>query len=117
MDAIIGATKLDPKPDQGSLEVARVSKAVAEAIVAIVGNKPDEAPNIPIGSKNVLSVSKSNIFAQTGMTICIKGGPSKEMVIPPNKSSLYPKMQIISNPNNELIPPLRIEVVKEGGCF
>lgn len=113
MDAIVGATKLDPKPGQSSGEVAKVSKALAEAITTVTGIKPDEAPTIPIGSKNVLSVSKSNIFAQTGMSICIKGGPSRDMVMLPGESPLYPDRQIITGPNQR---PLRIELVKEGNC-
>lgn len=117
MDAILGATKLDPKPGQSSQEVAKVSKALTEAITTITGIEANEASNIPLGSKNVLSVSKSNIFAQAGMAICIKGGPSRDMVILPGESSLYPGLQIISNPKKKQISPLRIELVKEGHCF
>lgn len=107
---------MDPKPGQSSQEVAKVSKALVEAITTITGIKPNEASNIPSGGKNVLSVSKSNIFAQAGMAICIKGGPSRDMVKLPGESSLYPDRQIISNPNKKPIPPLRIEIVKQGDC-
>lgn len=116
MDAIAGATKLDPKPGQSSQEVAKVSKALTDAITTITGVEPNEASNIPLGGKNVLSVSRSNIFAQTGMAICIKGGPSRDMVQLPGESPFYPERQIISNQNEKQISPLRIELVKEGRC-
>lgn len=107
---------MDPEPSQSSQEVVKISKALAEAITTVTGVKPDQASNIPLGSKNVLSVSKSNIFAEAGMAICIKGGPSRDMVFLPGESPLYPDRQIISNPDKKPFSPLRIDLVKEGNC-
>ena len=96
--------------------MAKVSKVISDAITSITGVQMEPVPDSSDGTVN-LSVEKTNIFAQDGMVICIKGGPPNEMIISPEKNAWYPGKQTIWNPKSLKFPPLRIQIVKDGtGC-